>query len=134
VVEPVSIASSPSIISLISFPLTQIQANERQPRQLKPIKSDPADEGIASDLEKLVLQSHVVLRLETDTGSEDVGESTSLLSKSVDDWSSGRSQWSLEHVAEDAKHAVEVLEILGGNTAVGGSLPLNAGHHLSNQD
>jgi hypothetical protein len=90
--------------------------------------------GTASGLEKLVLQSHVVLRLEPDTGTEDVRESTSLLSKSIDDWSSGRSQWSLEHVAEDAEYAVEVLEILGGSTVVGGSLPLDASHHLSDED
>jgi hypothetical protein len=81
-----------------------------------------------------VLQSHVVLRLETDTGTEDVGQRTSLLSKSVDDWRSRRSQRSLEHVAEDAKHAVEVLEILGCNTVVGSSLPLDTSHHLSNED
>jgi hypothetical protein len=90
--------------------------------------------GTASGLEKLVLQSHVVLRLEPDTGTEDVRESTSLLSKSIDDWSSGRSQWSLEHVAEDAEYAVEVLEILGGSTVVGCSLPLDASHHLSDED
>ena len=91
-------------------------------------------QGTASDLEELVLQSHVALGLETDTGAEDVGQRTSLLSKSVDDWSARRSQWSLEHVAEDAKHAVEVLKLLGGNTIVGGSLPLNASHHLSDQN
>ena len=88
----------------------------------------------SSDLEKLVLQSHVVLRLETDAGTEDVGQRTSLLSKSVDDWSAWRGQWSLEHVAENAEHAVEVLEVLGGNTVVGGSLPLDTSHHLSDQD
>ena len=85
-------------------------------------------------LKKLVLQSHIVLRLETDAGTEDVGESTSLLSKSVDDRSSRRGQWSFEHVAEDAEHAMEVLEILGGSTVVGGSLPLDASHHLSNEN
>lgn len=90
--------------------------------------------GTAIDLEKLVLQSHVVLRLETDTGTEDVGKRASLLSKSVDDRSARRSQWSLEHVAEDAEHAVEVLEFLGGNIVVGGSFPLDASHHLSDQD
>lgn len=85
-------------------------------------------------LEKLVLQSHVVLRLETDTGTEDVGQGASLLSKSVDDWCSWRSQRSLEHVAEDAKHAVEVLEVLGRNAVVGSSLPLDTSHHFSNED
>jgi hypothetical protein len=85
-------------------------------------------------LEQLVLQRHVVLWLETDAGAEDVGQSTSLLSKSIDDWGSRRSQWSLEHVAEDREHAVEVSEVLGGSAVSGVGLPLDAGHHLSNQD
>lgn len=86
------------------------------------------------NLEKFVLQSHVVLRLETDAGTEDVDQRTSLLSKSVDDWSPWWSQRSFEHVAENTKHAVKVLEIFGRNTVVGSSLPLDTSHHLGNQD
>jgi hypothetical protein len=43
--------------------------------------------------EQLVLQSHVVLRLETKESTENVGESSTLLGESVDDrsasWSEG---------------------------------------------
>lgn len=85
-------------------------------------------------LEQLVLQRHVVLRLETDASTEDVGQGTSLLSKSIDDWGSGGRQWGLEHVAENREDAVEVSEVLGGSTISGVGLPLDAGHHLSNQD
>jgi hypothetical protein len=81
-----------------------------------------------------VLQGHVILGLQTDAGTEDVGQSTALLGKSVDDRSSWRGQGSLKHVAEDAEDAVEVLEILGGNAIVGLSLPLDAGHDLGNED
>jgi hypothetical protein len=88
----------------------------------------------AASLKKLVLQSHIALRLKTDTSTEDVGESTSLLGKSIDDRSSRRSQWGLEHVAENAEHAVEVLELLGGDAIVRSSFPLDTGHHLSDQD
>jgi hypothetical protein len=37
-----------------------------------------------------VLECHVGLRLETDAGTEDVGESIALLGQSVDDGRSGR--------------------------------------------
>ena len=82
-------------------------------------------------LEKLVLQGHVVLRLETNTGTEDVDQGTSLLSKSIDDWCSWRGQWSLKHVAEDAENGMESGEILGSNSIGGVSLPFDASHHLS---
>mgnify|MGYP001231674505 CR=1 FL=1 len=81
-----------------------------------------------------MLKSHVILGLETDTSTEDVDQGTALLSKSVDDWSSWWSQWSLKHEAQDAEDTVEVLELLGGGTISGGSLPLNASEHLSNDD
>ena len=81
-----------------------------------------------------MLQSHVILWLKTNAGLEDVDQSTSLLSKSIDDRSTWWSQGSLEHEAEDAKHAVEVLEILGGSSVAGMGLPLNASHHLGDND
>ncbi len=85
-------------------------------------------------LEQLVLQSHVILRLKTDAGLEDVDQSASLLSKGVDDRSTRRSQGSLKHEAENAKHAVEVLEVLGCSTVAGMSLPLNTSHHLGDNN
>ena len=85
------------------------------------------------DLEELMLQGHVALRLKTNTGTEDVCQSTALLSKSVDDRRSWRSQGSLQHVAENAKDAVEILEVLGGSAVVGMSLPLDASHHLGDE-
>lgn len=83
-------------------------------------------------VEELVLQSHVRLGLKTNAGTEDVGQSSTLLGQSVDNWSSRWSQWCLEHVAENAEHAVEVLVLLGGSAIGGGSLPLDTGHHLGN--
>lgn len=85
-------------------------------------------------LEQLVLQSHVILWLETDTGAEDVGQGTSLLSKSIDDWGSRRGQWSLKHVAEDGEHAVEVSKLLSSSAISRAGLPLDASHHFGNQD
>jgi hypothetical protein len=85
-------------------------------------------------LEQLVLQSHVVLRLQANACAEDVGQSTSLLSKSIDDWSSWRSQRCLEHVAKNAENTVEVLEILGSDAIIGVCLPLDASHHLSDDN
>ena len=81
-----------------------------------------------------MLQSHIILRLKTNAGLKGVDQSTSLLSKSIDDRGARRSQGSLEHEAENAKHAVEVLEVLGGSTIAGMSLPLDASHHLSNDN
>ena len=81
-----------------------------------------------------MLKSHIVLRLQANTGTEYVGQGSSLLSESIDDWSSWGSQWSLEHVAENTENAVEVLELFGSDTVVGVSLPLDTSHHLRNQD
>jgi hypothetical protein len=89
---------------------------------------------IPSTLEKLVLQGHVILWLETDACTEYIGQRTSLLSKCIDDWGAWRSQGSFEHVAKDAENAVEVLEILVRNTVIGSSLPLDTSHHLSDEN
>ena len=85
-------------------------------------------------LEQLVLQSHVILRLKSNASLEDVDQGTSLLRKSIDDRSARRSQGCLEHEAENAEHAVEVLEVLGGSTVAGMRLPLDASHHLCDDD
>lgn len=77
-----------------------------------------------------MLKSHVRLRLETNAGTEDVGQGSALLSKSVDNGSARRRQRSLEHVAKNTEDAVEVLVALGRS----GILPLNTRHHLSNDD
>lgn len=47
-------------------------------------------------LEQLVFKRHVGLGLKTDAGTEDVGESTTLLGKGIDDRSSGRNERSLK--------------------------------------
>lgn len=47
--------------------------------------AEHADLTGSHHLEQLVLQSHVVLRLETNAGTEDVGEASALLGKSIDD-------------------------------------------------
>ena len=83
-------------------------------------------------LEELVLKGHVRLGLETDASAEDVGESGTLLGKGVDNGGAGGSEGGLEHVGEDAQDRVEVLEVL--RLRLGRSLPLDAGHHLGNDD
>lgn len=80
------------------------------------------------DLEQLVLESHVGLGLKTDAGTENVGQSSALLGKGVDNRGARRSQGGLEHVAEDAENAVEVLKVTFGR------LPLDARHHLGKDD
>lgn len=76
-----------------------------------------------------MLQGHVRLGLEADASAEDVGQGTPLLGQGVNDGCSGRGHRGLEHVAEDAQDAVEALVVLGG-----GGLPLDAGHHLGDED
>ena len=85
-------------------------------------------------LEQLVLQCHIILRLKTNAGLEYIDQCASLLSKSVDDGGARRCQGSFEHEAEDAEHAVEVLEILGSDAIIGVCLPLDASHHLSDDN
>ena len=84
-----------------------------------------------NDLEEFMLQGHIILSLQAKTGTENVGQGPTLLGKGIHDWSSGRSHWCLEHVAEDTEHAVKVLEVFCGGTVVGMRLPLDASHHLS---
>jgi len=86
------------------------------------------------DLEELVLESHLGLGLETDTGTENVGQSGTLLSQGVDNRGARRGQGSLEHVAEDAEDGVEALVVGSDGTVRRSSLPLDAGHELSNDD
>lgn len=76
-------------------------------------------------LEQLVLESHVILRLQANTCTEYVGQSAALLGQGVDNWGTRRSQGSFEHVAQHAEDAVEALVFSGVI-----SLPANTGHHL----
>ena len=50
-------------------------------------------------LEELVLQSHIVLRLKTDAGTEDVSESSTLLGESVDNGGARWGERSLMHIS-----------------------------------
>lgn len=75
-----------------------------------------------------MLERHVRLRLETNAGAEDVGQGSALLGQGIDDGGARRGHRSLEHVAQNAEDAVEVL-VVG---AVG--LPLDARHHLGEND
>lgn len=105
---------------------------------------------MAKNLKELVLQSHVVLRLKTNTGAEDVGESSTLFGESVDDRSAARGERSLtcissvilsifscstylQHVAEDAQNTVEASVLVCGNLSAV-SLPLDTSHDLSDKD
>ena len=81
-----------------------------------------------------MLEGHVRLGLEADAGAEDVGQGGALLGEGVDDGGAGGREGRLEHVAQDAEDAVEVL-VLGRGGAVGrGRLPLDARHHLGDDD
>jgi hypothetical protein len=75
-----------------------------------------------------VLEGHVIFGLETNTGTEDVSQSRTLLSQRIDDRSSSGSERSLKHVAQDAQHRVEATEISSIGTM---ALPLDTRHHLS---
>ena len=97
-------------------------------------ESKPQAVSRPNSLEQLVLKGHVRLRLEADASAEDIGQSRALLGESVDNGSAGRRQRSLEHVAQDAEHTVEVLVLGSGGTIGRGSLPLDARHHLSDRD
>jgi hypothetical protein len=90
-------------------------------------------ERITSSKE-LVLQSHVRLGLKTNTGTENVGQSSTLLGQSIDDRSARWSQGRLEHEAEDAENAVEVAKILLLGLASLVGAPLDTGHHLGDED
>ena len=82
-----------------------------------------------TQLEQLMLKSHIRLGLKTNTSTEDISQSRTLFSKCVDDRCSWWSQWSLQHVTENAQDTVEVLVILGGST-IGVDLPGDTSHHL----
>jgi hypothetical protein len=79
-----------------------------------------------------VLKGHVRFWLKTNTGAEDVGQRTSLLSKGIDNRGSRRCEGGLQHVTEDAEHAVEVLVLARSGSITRLSLPGDARHHLSN--
>lgn len=93
-----------------------------------------------------MLQSHIGLGLQTDAGTEDVGQSTALLGEGIDDRGAGRREWCLrknhvlalsctsrtgevwsylEHIAQNAQHAVETLVLVHGL-----GLPRDTRHHL----
>lgn len=76
-----------------------------------------------------MLKGHVRLGLKTDASTENVGQGGALLGESVDHGGAWGSQRSLEHVAEDAEDAVEVLVL-----AVIRGFPLDTRHHLGNND
>lgn len=58
-------------------------------------------------MERPGLEHHVVLRSQTDTGTEDVLHSVALLGKRVHNGSSRRNHGCLEQVAEDRQDRVE---------------------------
>lgn len=78
-----------------------------------------------------MFQSHIRLRLQSHACTEDVGQGSALLGQGIDDWRAGRCHGRLQHVAEDGEHAVERLVLIVGLAV---ALPLDARHHLSNED
>ena len=93
-----------------------------------PTFSSPRPSG--RSLEELVLECHVVLWLETNTGTEDVGKCSTLLGEGVDNRSTGRSEGSLEHVAEQRQDAVHglVLAIASRSDCSSRRGPINQKH------
>lgn len=86
-----------------------------------------------TSLEELVLESHLRLGLEADTGAEDVGHGLALLAEGVDDGRAGRRHGCFEHVAQDAEHRVEALVLIRGGAVRGDGPPLYAGHELGDE-
>ena len=105
-----------------------------------------------SSSEQLVFQSHIVLWLKTNAGTENVGHSGTLLGESVDDRSAGRSkrclkivsyrlvkffnmsidlQADLQHVRQNTEDTVEAL-VLHRHAISRYSPPGDTGHHLCN--
>ena len=82
-----------------------------------------------NSLEELVLKGHVRLWLKTNAGTENVGHSTTLLGKGVDNWSSLWHHWGLEHVRQDGENRVETLVLV-----LLSSLPGDTGHELGKDD
>ena len=76
-----------------------------------------------------MLERHVRLRLQADTGTEDVGQRGALLGEGVDDGGARGREWRLEHVRQDAEDAVEALELVLAVRA-----PLDARHDLGDED
>nr|POE47715.1 hypothetical protein CFP56_01046 [Quercus suber] len=81
------------------------------------------------NLKQLVLERHVVLRLQSDASTHDVDERAALFGERVDDRGARRGQWGLEHVAEDAEDGVEAFVV---GLAV--LAPLDAGHEFGDED
>jgi hypothetical protein len=81
-----------------------------------------------------VLESHLRLGFKANAGTEDVCQSSSLLGESIDYRCARWGERSLEHVAEDAEDAMEILEVLGSQTIRGLGLPLDAAHHFSHEN
>ena len=131
-------------------PKAQIVGQSTWAREEKEAFNRPSERN-TTILEELVLQRHVRLRLETDASAEDVGKGGALLGESVDD---GRTRWGqgslrtsalgltcngsrshkahLQHVAQDAEHAMEALVL--GRVVLGVGSPGDAGHQLGNDD
>lgn len=116
------------------YPVKTVQCSCVLLTQSSGLKEPPVCLQIRTDLEQLVLQSHFRFRLQANASAEDVGQCRTLLSQSVHNGSARRSQGSLEHVAEDTKDAVELLEFSSLVAVIGSSLPLDTSHHLSNHD
>jgi len=76
-----------------------------------------------------MLKRHVTLRLQSDASPEDIGKGRTLLGQSIHDWSARRRHGSLQHETEDAEHGMEAGEVV-----VALRLPLNARHHLGNDN
>jgi hypothetical protein len=78
----------------------------QHPATVKHTFSMPNPEGEIR-LEQLVLKGHIVLWLETDTGTEDVGQASALLGEGVHDRCTGRGERSLVFVNTNGSQLIQ---------------------------
>ena len=77
----------------------------------------------------LVLQHHVVVGLKTNASSEDVDDALSLLGQSVHHGSTSGHFGSLEQIAENGQHRVELLKTVASLVGHGNTLANLSQHH-----
>ena len=79
-----------------------------------------------------MLQRHLRLRLQANTGTENIDQSRALLSQSIDYRSPRWGERGLEHIAKHAENTVEAFVTAGSGSVI--SLPADASHQFGQDD